>query len=70
MTCPEGQSRYQATHYITVNGNQMDVWEVRCLPPTAEVSSLVTVNMLVPEAADGSFPSPVAAPVRCCGQHG
>lgn len=68
MTCPEGQVRYQATHYITVNGSQMDAWEVRCLPATAEVSQLVTVRMLVAEAADGSFPMPEAAPVRCCGQ--
>jgi hypothetical protein len=67
VTCPEGQARYQATHYITVNGGQMDVWEVRCLPATAEVSQLVTVHMLVPEAADGSFPSPEVVPYRCCG---
>lgn len=68
MTCPAGQTRYQATHYISVNGDQMAVWEVRCLPATAEVSQLVGVNMLVAEAEDGSFPMPAVAPSRCCGR--
>jgi hypothetical protein len=60
--------RCQARTNLWVNGQSMPVWTVETLPLTAEVGTLVAAGLLVPEAQDGSFPSPVVQPRRCCGQ--
>lgn len=65
--CPEGLIRYQARSYVCVDGDTMAVWNVRCLPPTAEVGQLVQAGFLVAEV-DGRFPDPVVARSRCCGR--
>jgi len=68
VTCPDDQVRYQARNYVGVPGGTMDVWEVRCLPATAEVGQLLAIGFLIPEDAEGKFPDPVSIPTRCCGQ--
>lgn len=60
--------RCQARTNLWVNGQFMAVWSVETLPSTAEVGDLVAAGLLVPEAEDGSFPSPVVQPHRCCGR--
>lgn len=47
----------------------MDVWTVRCLPPTTEVGQLIALGFLVAEV-DGAFPDPVVTRRGCCGQGG
>lgn len=69
MDCPEGQARYQSTANIQVDNQLMVVWEVRCLPPTHEVATLILAGKLVGEV-NGTFPDPVVIPVRCCGNRG
>lgn len=65
MTCPEGETRYQARAYITVANQPMAAWEARCLAPTAEVAALLDAQFLVPEV-DGAFADPVVKPGRGC----
>lgn len=67
--CEPGLARYQSTANIQVDNQLMVVWEVRCLPPSHEVATLVMAGKLVGEV-DGTFPRPVVIPVRCCGQGG
>lgn len=68
MDCPEGQAPYQARANIQVMNELMVVWEVRCLPPTHEVASLILAGKIVGQSEDGSFPDPQVIPIACCGR--
>lgn len=61
-------NRYQARANVWADGGVRETWTVHELPESAEVAELVLAGLLVPEAADGSFPDPVVKPRRCCGR--
>jgi len=61
--------RFLAMANLSVQGRSVAVGDVAELVETPEVADCVTLALLVPERADGTFPDPPPPqPIRCCGR--